>query len=110
MLVKYSHAFVALPGGFGTLDEIFETATLIQTGKISSFPLILVGRSYWAPLMDFLRERMLAAGNVNAEDLRLLDLVDTPEEALAIVRTRALPAAAPRLRRPPHPSRVLREA
>jgi uncharacterized protein (TIGR00730 family) len=110
MLVKYSHAFVALPGGFGTLDEIFETATLIQTGKISSFPLILVGRSYWAPLMDFLRERMLAAGNVNAEDLRLLDLVDTAEDALAIVRTRALPAAQHLLRRPPHPSRVLREA
>lgn len=110
MLVKYSYAFIAPPGGFGTLDEIFETATLIQTGKISYFPLILVGRSYWTPLMDFLRERLLAAGNVDAEDLRLLDLVDTPAEALAIVRARAVPHAERWLRRPPHPSRVLREA
>ncbi|MDA1260150.1 MAG: TIGR00730 family Rossman fold protein [Planctomycetota bacterium] len=110
MLVKYSHAFIALPGGFGTMDEIFETATLIQTKKINPFPLILVDRAYWSPLLDFVRERMLAAGNVGTDDLELLDLVDTAEEALAIVRARALPAAVARLRRPPHPSRVLREA
>ena len=110
MLVKYSHAFIALPGGFGTLDEIFETATLIQTKKISPFPLILADRAYWTPLLDFLRDRLLAAGNVDAEDLRLLDLVDTPAEALAIVRARAVPHAERWLRRPPHPSRVLREA
>ena len=58
MLVKYSYAFVALPGGFGTLDEVFETATLIQTGKIQQFPLVLMGRDYWAPLLAFLRDRL----------------------------------------------------
>lgn len=110
MLVKYSHAFIALPGGFGTMDEIFETATLIQTKKIDPFPLVLVNRDYWQPLLAFLHERLLAAGNVDATDLALIDLVDSAAEALAIVRTRALPAAAPRLRHPPHPSRVLHEA
>ena len=109
MLVKYSHAFVALPGGFGTLDEIFETATLIQTRKIEAFPLILVDRQYWTPLLDFLRERLLDAGNVDTEDLRLLDLVDSAEEALALLRTRALPGAEPLMRHPRHPSRVLGE-
>src|SRR5579862_7555232 len=60
MLVKYSYAFVAMPGGFGTLDEIFETAVLIQTGKIKDFPLVLVGKAYWQPLLEFLRGRLLA--------------------------------------------------
>lgn len=113
MLVKYSHAFIALPGGFGTMDEIFETATLIQTGKIEPFPLVLVGRDFWSPLEAFLRERLLAAGNVDAADLRLIDLVDDADAALAIVRARALPAALAAQsarRRPRRPSRVLGEA
>ena len=62
MLVKYSYAFIAMPGGFGTVDEIFEVATLIQTNKIKHFPLVLIGREYWTPLMDFLRDRLLAQG------------------------------------------------
>ena len=79
-------------------------------GSIEGLLLESDGFRYWTPLLDFLRERLLAAGNVDADDLRLLDLVDTPAEALAIVRARALPAAQHLLRRPPHPSRVLREA
>ena len=65
MLVKYSYAFIALPGGFGTLDEIFETATLIQTDKIKDFPLVLVGKEYWRPLLDFLRDRLVEAKTID---------------------------------------------
>src|SRR5690606_35247673 len=65
MLVKYSYAFVCMPGGVGTMDEIFEAATLIQTGKIKDFPLILMGGDYWAPLLAFMRESMLAEGTID---------------------------------------------
>jgi uncharacterized protein (TIGR00730 family) len=68
MLIKYSYAFVALPGGFGTLDEIFETATLIQTGKIRNFPLVLIGTDYWEPLLAFMRDRLVAQRTVDPED------------------------------------------
>ena len=68
MLVKYSYAFFAMPGGFGTLDEIFETATQIQTGKIQQFPLVLMGRDYWEPLLGFMRERLVAEHTVEPED------------------------------------------
>ena len=86
MLVKYSYAFVALPGGFGTLDEIFETATLVQTGKILDFPIVLVGVSYWEPLLEFLRSRVLAGGAVTENDLERLRVTDSPKEALEAVR------------------------
>ena len=69
MLVRYSQAFIILPGGFGTMDEIFETATLIQTGKISRFPIVLMGSEYWAELIDFLRHRMVSWGTIDADDL-----------------------------------------
>jgi uncharacterized protein (TIGR00730 family) len=82
MLVKYSYAFVILPGGFGTLDEIFETATLIQTGKIQSFPLVLMGREYWSGLLRFLRERAAALGTISAADLDGLLVTDSPAEAV----------------------------
>jgi uncharacterized protein (TIGR00730 family) len=82
MLVKYSYAFVALPGGFGTLDEIFETATLIQTGKIRDFPLILMGRDFWQPLVDFLESRLVREGTVDPGDLKRLLLTDSVEEAV----------------------------
>lgn len=81
MLVKYSYAFVALPGGFGTMDEIFETATLIQTAKIREFPLVLMGREFWAPLMEFLAERMVRARTIDAVDLERIILTDSPTEA-----------------------------
>ncbi len=110
MLVKYSYAFVAMPGGFGTLDEVFETATLVQTGKMSAFPLILVDRDYWSPLFEFLRGRLLAEGMVDAADVELLQLVDTPAEALALIRQQALPRAQQVRAKPPvRPTRVLGE-
>ena len=80
MLVKYSYAFIALPGGFGTLDEIFETATLVQTGKIKEFPIVLVIREFWEPLIDFLKTRPLAAGTIGAVDLERFVVTDSPEE------------------------------
>ena len=83
MLVKYSLAFVVLPGGFGTLDELFETATLIQTGKIRDFPLVVMGRDYWQPLFDFFRDTLVEAGTIAATDLDRFTLTDSPQEAVA---------------------------
>jgi uncharacterized protein (TIGR00730 family) len=85
MLVKYSYAFMALPGGFGTLDEIFETATLIQTHKIRDFPLVLMGRDYWQPLLNFLRERLLAAKTIDAVDADRILVIDSATEAVNAV-------------------------
>jgi len=82
MLVKYSYAFVVMPGGFGTLDEVFETATLVQTGKIRDFPIILMGVDYWAPLMGFIRDKMLSEGTISPNDENIMTLTDSPEEAL----------------------------
>ncbi len=81
MLIKYSSAFVAFPGGFGTLDEIFETATLIQTGKIKNFPLLLVGSDYWAPLLDFIRARLIHESTIDSDDYDRLLVTDSPAEA-----------------------------
>lgn len=82
MLVKYATAFVLLPGGFGTLDELFETATLIQTHKIRPFPVILVGRDYWRGLVDWLREQSVARGYLPAADLDFLKITDDPVEVV----------------------------
>ncbi len=82
MLVKYSSAFIALPGGFGTLDEIFETATLIQTGKIERFPIILVDRAFWTPMLDFLRDRMIAQGTIEQSDFDRLIVTDSIDDVL----------------------------
>jgi uncharacterized protein (TIGR00730 family) len=88
MLVKYSQAFVVLPGGFGTLDEIFETATLIQTRKMSSFPIVALGNEYWEHLRSFIRRTMIDEGTISREDLELVTLVDSPEQAVErIVRS-----------------------
>ena len=85
MLVKYSYAFVVLPGGFGTLDEVFETATLVQTRKIKNFPIVLMGVEFWQPMMDYLRETFLKQGTIGPEDLELLTLTDSPDEAVAAI-------------------------
>jgi uncharacterized protein (TIGR00730 family) len=90
MLVKYSYAFVALPGGFGTLDEIFETAVLIQTGKIKEFPLILMGREYWRPLLEFLRDRLLREETIDVQDTERIVVTDSPEEAVESITEIAL--------------------
>ena len=78
--VKYSQGFVIFPGGFGTLDELFESLTLIQTGKIRRFPVVLYNADYWRGLLDWLRATMLAAGNISAPDLDLMRLADSPQE------------------------------
>jgi len=82
MFLKYSQAFVAFPGGLGTLDELFESLTLSQTGKTPKFPIILVGRDYWSGLVDWLREKALAQGYIGADDLELFRVVDTAEEVM----------------------------
>ena len=82
MFVKYSVAFVIMPGGFGTLDELFEAITLIQTRKIKPFPVILVGKDYWQGLLDWIRNSLLGEKMIAAEDLEMLKVVDTPEEVL----------------------------
>jgi uncharacterized protein (TIGR00730 family) len=85
MFIKYSEAFITFPGGFGTLDELFGALVLIQTKKISDFPVILYGTEYWAGMMDWLRARVLAANNVVQEDIDSIYLVDTPEAVRDIV-------------------------
>jgi uncharacterized protein (TIGR00730 family) len=103
MLVKYSYAFVAVPGGFGTLDDIFETATLIQTAKIRRFPLVLMGTDFWAPLVHFLQVRLLAEGTIDAADIERLVVTDSPGEAVATISDVAMTqfdlSYGPRLRR-----------
>jgi uncharacterized protein (TIGR00730 family) len=87
MFVKYSQGFVVLPGGVGTLDELFEALTLVQTGKITRFPVVLVGRDYWAGLVDWLRDRVVAEGKASAADLEAFTVVDTADEVMAVIKT-----------------------
>lgn len=90
MLLKYSYAFIVLPGGFGTFDEVFETATLIQTGKIENFPVVLLGSEFWRPLVDLLRDSLLTTGTIDQSDLDLLYVTDSPAEAVERIREAAL--------------------
>lgn len=85
MLLRYSTAYIIFPGGFGTMDELFEALTLIQTGKSPPFPIILFGKEYWASFFDFIKETMLKYGTISKEDLDILLLCDSPEEAVDIV-------------------------
>jgi hypothetical protein len=86
MFIKYAQGFIVLPGGFGTLDELFEALTLIQTKKIGRFPIILVGRSYWSGLIDWMKGTMLEGeSNINPEDLKLFSIVETPDEAVRVI-------------------------
>jgi len=104
MLVKYSYAFVVLPGGFGTLDELFEALTLVQTRKISAFPIVLMGTDYWGPMVDFMRTTLLAQGSIGARDLDLLRVTDSIADVRAdlaecIEANRAEWSRVPRRRR-----------
>ncbi|NUQ68269.1 MAG: TIGR00730 family Rossman fold protein [Phycisphaerales bacterium] len=108
MLVKYSYAFVVLPGGFGTLDELFEALTLVQTRKILNFPVVLMGVDYWQPLVDFMRSTLAANGTIDATDIDLMTLTDSPDEAEAKIR-HGLAIHAEELRRVPKQSRILGE-
>ncbi|CAL2060975.1 TIGR00730 family Rossman fold protein [Tenacibaculum sp. 190524A05c] len=82
MFVKYSQGFVVMPGGFGTLDELFEAITLIQTHKIGRFPIVLVGKKFWGGLLDWIKNTLLEEGNISEGDLKLFRVVDTAEEAV----------------------------
>ncbi|MGN6405388.1 TIGR00730 family Rossman fold protein [Sinomonas sp.] len=82
MFVKYAHGFVVLPGGLGTLDELFEAMVLVQTGKVTSFPIVLVGSKFWGPLVDWLKETLLNEGMISPEDLELIQITDTAEDAV----------------------------
>jgi uncharacterized protein (TIGR00730 family) len=89
MFVRYASGFVVFPGGFGTMDELFEALTLTQTGKITGFPVILVDSDYWGGLVDWLRERMLAEGKISPDDLELFTVVDEPTEVRDLLMSAA---------------------
>jgi uncharacterized protein (TIGR00730 family) len=91
--VKYAQAFCVLPGGFGTLDELFEALTLVQTRKVTRFPVVLLGTEYWQGLIDWLREALRAPGRIGPDDLDLLYLTDDVDDAVAHIRAAADPGA-----------------
>jgi len=100
ILMKYSYGFVVMPGGVGTMDETFEALTLIQTGKIRNFPIVLMGSDYWQPLMDFVKS-MPMAGMISPEDLKLVHLTDSVEDAIQHLKDRAIQQFGLRRRRSP---------
>ncbi|GGM92501.1 cytokinin riboside 5'-monophosphate phosphoribohydrolase [Terrabacter tumescens] len=93
MFLKYSRGFIVLPGGFGTLDELFEAVTLAQTQKVTEFPVVLMGVSYWQGLIDWMRDTVLAAGMISSADLDRIILTDDPHEAVQAIRTYEEPAS-----------------
>jgi hypothetical protein len=86
VFVKYSQAFVVLPGGYGTMDELFEAVTLVATGKITKFPIVLVGSSYWAGLLDWLKEQVLADGKIHSAELDLIKIADDADSVIKIIK------------------------
>jgi len=86
MFIKYAMAFICMPGGFGTLDETFEAITLIQTRRIKPFPIILVGTDFWGGLLDWVKERMLTAGNIDNNDLLIINTMDDPDEIVSFIK------------------------
>lgn len=90
MLAKYSYAFVALPGGFGTMDELFEIATLVQTGKIEEFPIVLAGTEFWQPMLDFLQEKMVTGKTIDQADVDRFILSDSPQDIAQRIRAVAM--------------------
>jgi uncharacterized protein (TIGR00730 family) len=99
MFVKYSEGFIVFPGGFGTMDELFEALTLIQTGKTLGFPLVLYGRDFWEDLVAWMRRRLLGDGMISEEDLALMHIVDSPEEVCAVFAALELDAIVKRSHR-----------
>ena len=87
MLVKYSCAFVLMPGGFGTMDEIFEAATLMQTGKIEKFPIVVMGASFWEHMREFIQKSLIQEETISKEDLALWDTTDSPKEVVRLIQT-----------------------
>jgi uncharacterized protein (TIGR00730 family) len=87
MFVKYAQGFVVLPGGFGTLDEFFEALTLVQTRKVTSFPIVLLGSAYWGGLVDWLRDTVVSGGKASEADLALFIVTDSPAEAVDAIRS-----------------------
>jgi uncharacterized protein (TIGR00730 family) len=108
VLVKYSYAFIVMPGGAGTMDEMFETMTLIQTGKLKGFPIILMGKDYWQPLMDFVY-RMAEEGTISPDDPELIFFTDDIEDAVAHLQRHAVRNFGLRRKRTPQPIRILGE-
>jgi len=94
MLVKYASGFVIFPGGFGTMDELFEAITLVQTGKVRDFPIVLFGTAYWGGLLDWIRQTMLTGGKIAPADLNLVLLTDSPEETVTYIRRSLLEGRA----------------
>jgi len=90
MFVKYAVAYIIMPGGFGTLDELFEAMTLIQTKRIRYFPVILVGSKFWNGLIDWIKETLIEKGTISESDFEILNVVDTPEEAVQIIKRRVV--------------------
>ena len=90
MFIKYAVAYIIMPGGFGTLDELFEAITLIQTKRIRAFPVILIGSKYWKGLIDWIKETMVSERSVSEAELNLLNVVDTPEEAVEKIKSKVI--------------------
>jgi uncharacterized protein (TIGR00730 family) len=108
MLLKYSYAFVVMPGGAGTMDELFEVITLIQTKKIFNFPVILIGKEYFTPLMEFL-DRMVKEGTISPEDIDLFFVTDSIEEAMEHIKVNIVDKYGVILKKVPQASRILLE-
>ena len=90
MFIKYAQAFICMPGGFGTLDEAFEALTLIQTRRIKPFPVILVGSDYWSGLLDWIKDKMLAADRVHDDDITIINVLDDPQEIVSHIKKNAV--------------------
>lgn len=108
MFVKYAVAYVIFPGGFGTMDELFEALTLVQTGKIRQFPIVLYGSDYWKGMLEWMRESMLPTGCISAEDIDLMSVVDNPDDAVDVIARhyRMCTENVPEERRKSHPVNI----
>lgn len=109
MLAKYSYGFVALPGGFGTLDELFGVLTLIQTGKMNHYPVVLLGTEFWTPLRDLIEKRLVEAKTIDQEDTKYLYFTDSAEDAASFIQGVAMGRFNLKLKRSMRPSRLLGE-